>query len=117
MIVKKIAYLALTAASLALPAVVLAAANPTTFGKVSSFAGTSSGSIIDAVTNIVNALLGFAAVVAVIFVIIGGVRYITGQGDEDAIELAKNTVLYALIGLIIIALSAVVVNFIIGSVG
>jgi len=41
------------------------------------------------------------------------VRYITAQGDEDAIEAAKNTVIYAVIGVVVIALSAVIVNFII----
>ncbi len=114
--IKQIAYTALTAASLLMPVVALAASNPTTFGEVTPFSGTSSGTIIDAVTRIVNALLGFAAVIAVIFVIIGGVRYITSQGDEDASEAAKNTVLYALIGVIIIALSAVLVNFILASI-
>ena len=83
------------------------------FTKVPPFIGTSSGTLISAITKIVNALLTLAAVVAAIFVIIGGVRYITAQGDEDAIEAAKNTVIYAVIGVVVIALSAVIVNFII----
>ncbi len=114
--IKQIAYTALAAASLLMPVVALAAANPDSFATVSPFSGTSSGTIIDAVRNIVNALLGLAAIVAVIFVIIGGVRYITAQGDEDAVAAAKNTVIYALIGVVVIALSAVIVNFIIASI-
>ncbi len=112
MTLKKVIFSTLAISSLILPTVVLAAANPTKFGPVAPFAGTSTGTIIDALQRIVNALLGFVAVIAVIFIIIGGVRYITSQGDEDAAASAKNTVLYALIGLIIIALSAVLVNFI-----
>jgi len=83
------------------------------FGTVTPFQGTSTGTLIGAITNIVNALLTLAAVIAAIFVIIGGVRYITAQGDEDAVAAAKNTVIYAVIGVVVIALSAVIINFII----
>jgi high-affinity K+ transport system ATPase subunit B len=57
-----------------------------------------------------------AAVIAVIFVIIGGVRYITSQGDEDAALLAKNTIIYSILGVIVIALSAVIVNFLLDAI-
>jgi len=80
------------------------------------FEGTAGGSLIDAITGIVNALLALAALIAAIFVVIGGVRYITSQGDEDAAAAAKNTILYAAIGLIVIALSAVLVNFIVANI-
>lgn len=98
--------------SLVLPLVVSAQG----FSPVTPFAGTSTGTLIQAITNIVNALLALAAVIAAIFVIIGGVRYVTSQGDEDASEQAKGTVLYAIVGIIIIALSAVIVNYIIAAV-
>jgi hypothetical protein len=94
---------------LVIPTVTLAAG----FSTLTPFTGTSSGTLIGAITNIVNALLTLAAVVAAVFVIIGGVRYITAQGDEDAVAAAKNTVIYAVIGVIVIALSAVIINFII----
>ena len=86
------------------------------FAPVTPFEGTSTGTLIQAITNIVNALLTLAAVIAAIFVIIGGVRYITAQGDEDAVAAAKNTVIYAVIGIVVIAFSAVVVNFIIAAI-
>lgn len=108
MICKK-TMLTIACASLLLPLIALAGG----LTPVKPFLGTSSGTLISAITDIVNALLTLAAVVAAIFVIIGGVRYITAQGDEDAIEAAKNTVIYAVIGVVVIALSAVIVNFII----
>ena len=86
------------------------------FATLTPFSGTSSGSLIGSITNIVNAMLTLAAVIAAIFVIIGGVRYITAQGDEDAVAAAKNTVIYAIIGVVVIALSAVIVNFIIAAI-
>lgn len=108
MICKK-TMLTIACASLLLPLIALAGG----LTPVKPFLGTSSGTLISAITDIVNALLTLAAVIAAIFVIIGGVRYITAQGDEDAIEAAKNTVIYAVIGVVVIALSAVIVNFII----
>ena len=98
---------------LTLPLIASAASG---FTSVAPFAGTSSGTLIDSITSIVNALLTLAAIIAVVFVIIGGVRYITAQGDEDAVALAKNTIIYAAIGIIVIALSAVIINFIIQAV-
>ena len=86
------------------------------FTDAVAFSGTATGTLITAITDIVNVLLTLAAVIAVIFVIIGGVRYVTSQGDEDAALLAKNTIIYAILGVIVIALSAVIVNFLLGAV-
>jgi uncharacterized membrane protein YidH (DUF202 family) len=84
---------------------------------LSPFEGVQGGSdVVGAIRNIVNALLVLIAIIAVIFVIIGGVRYITSSGDEDASAAAKNTILYALVGLVIIGLSIVLVNFILAAV-
>ena len=106
---KKTIITTLAVGLLALPVIASAAG----FGTITPFTGTSSGTLIGAITNIVNSLLALAAVIAVIFVIIGGVRYITAQGDEDAVAAAKNTVIYAVIGVVVIALSAVIINYII----
>lgn len=80
------------------------------------FANTARGGLIPSVLNIVNGLLVVAGIAASIYLVVGGVRYITSQGEESATEQAKNTILYALIGLIVIGLSAALVNFIIGTV-
>ena len=100
---------------LAAPAAALAQSGFAT--NVESFEGTSSEPLLDAITNIVNTLLSLAALVAAVFIVIGGVRYVTSQGDDDAVAAAKNTILYAAIGIIVILLSAVLVNFVIGSIG
>lgn len=85
-------------------------------GGVAPFAGTQGGSLIGAITTIVNIMLMVVGVIAAVMLVLGGVRYIISQGDEDQTEQAKNTILYALIGLIVIGLSAVVVNFVLGAV-
>ncbi|MCH8748600.1 hypothetical protein IH781_02515 [Patescibacteria group bacterium] len=80
--------------------------------------GTQTGSDLpNAITNILNALLVLVAIAALIMLIIGGVRYIFSGGDEEKAAAAKNTILYALVGLVVIALAAVAVNFILQAVG
>lgn len=68
------------------------------------------------IINILSIIIGVLGIVAVIWVIIGGVQYITSTGDAAKIEKAKKTILYALIGLVICALAFVVVNFVIGTI-
>ncbi len=72
---------------------------------------TGAGGVIDKVTSTILAVLGF---LAVIMLIIGGVKYTTSAGDAKAVTDAKNTILYALIGLAIAILSYSIVKFVIG---
>lgn len=65
--------------------------------------------IIRLVINIFSLVVG---VVAVIMIIIGGFKYITSGGDSGNVSSAKNTIMYALIGLIIVALAQIIVRFV-----
>ena len=47
--------------------------------------------------------------------IIGGIRYTTSNGDQQAVQNAKNTILYAVVGLVIATLAFAAINFVIGS--
>lgn len=64
------------------------------------------------VRRIVNILSIIVGVVAVIMIIVGGFRYVTSGGSDASVTGAKNTILYAVIGLIIVALAQVIVNFV-----
>ena len=75
--------------------------------------GTKDG-LPKAIEKIVNAIILVLGIVAVIFVIIGGVQYMTSSGDSGKTEKAKKTIIYALIGLVICALSYAIVNWVIG---
>lgn len=66
------------------------------------------------VVGIVNGIVGVLGLVAVIFIIVGGVQYMTSAGDAGKLEKAKKTILYAVIGLIICALAFAIVNFVVG---
>jgi hypothetical protein len=72
-------------------------------------AATQVDRIIKRVVDIFSVVVG---VVAVIMIIIGGLKYITSGGDSGNISSAKNTILYAIIGLIVVVLAQVVVRFV-----
>ncbi len=55
-------------------------------------------------------------VVAVVMVMVGGLKYITSQGSSENVTTAKNTILYAVLGLVVVALSQVIVRFVLGQV-
>jgi hypothetical protein len=67
------------------------------------------------IRRIVNLLSIVVGVVAVIMIIIGGFRYVTSGGSDASVTGAKNTILYAVIGLIIVALSQLLVNFVLSN--
>jgi len=66
----------------------------------------------DLLAKIINIMSVIVGVVAVIMIIVGGFRYITSGGTPEKVTGAKNTILYGLIGLIIVALAQVIVRFV-----
>lgn len=76
--------------------------------------GKSEGSIGDLMQRIVNALLFLIGGVSVIMIIIGGVRFVVSSGDQQAAANARNTVLYAVIGLIVAVSAYGIINFVLG---
>lgn len=65
--------------------------------------------------QITNVVIYIAGVVAVIMLIVGGIKYLVSGGDSKKVTDAKNTVLYAIIGLIICLLAFAFVGFVIGA--
>lgn len=72
----------------------------------------SGKSINDIAALVINIFSWVVGVVAVIFAIVAGFKYITSGGDASAIKSAKDTLFYVIIGLVVVALSQVVVNFV-----
>lgn len=68
--------------------------------------------LIRKIINIISVIVG---VVAVIMIIYGGFRYITSGGSAEKVTAAKNTILYGLIGLIIVALAQIIVRFVLSN--
>lgn len=84
--------------------------------KAAAGCGGTTGTLDSALTSILNAIILIMGIVAVIFIIIGGVNYMTSSGDSNKTKKAKDTILYAVIGLIICALAFAIVNFVIGGI-
>lgn len=66
---------------------------------------------LNKVANLFALIAGFAAV---IFLVIGGIKYITSGGAADQISKAKQTIIYALVGLVVISASRAIIGFVIG---
>lgn len=65
------------------------------------------------VKKVVNVLLWVIGVLSIIMIIFGGIRYVISTGDSGKVKAAKDTIMYAIIGLIVAILSAVIVNFVV----
>lgn len=65
--------------------------------------------------QVTNVILYIVGIIAVIMLIIGGIRYVVSGGDAKKVTDAKNTVLYAIIGLVICFLAFAIVNFVISA--
>lgn len=68
------------------------------------------------VKTIVNVLSWIVGVAAVIMIIIGGLRYVLSGGDSNGVSGAKNTILYAIVGLVIVLFAQVIVAFVLTNV-
>jgi len=68
--------------------------------------------VSDFIIRIINIGLGIAGLVAVLFLILGGFRYITSAGNEETAENAKKIITNAIIGIVVIILAFVIVRVI-----
>lgn len=68
----------------------------------------------DVIVFILNAIIAISGLVAVVFVIIGGISYMTSTGDPGKTKKAKDTILYALIGMVVCVLAFAIVNWVVG---
>lgn len=73
--------------------------------------------LMSTINTVINVVLGIVALIAVIMIIIGGISFITSQGDSAKVTKAKNTVLYGVIGLVVALLAFAIVNFVLGDSG
>ncbi|MBR3329333.1 hypothetical protein IKG29_02280 [Candidatus Saccharibacteria bacterium] len=65
--------------------------------------------------QVTNTILYIVGIIAVVMLIIGGIKYVVSGGDSKKVTDAKNTVLYAIIGLVIAFLAFAIVNFVISA--
>ena len=76
-------------------------------------AGNQDGpSLNSIITNVVNIMSMIVGILAVIMIIYAGFRYVSSGGDSSGISGAKNTLIYAIVGLIVVAMAQFIVQFV-----
>ena len=83
-------------------------------GQTGTSGGQDVNSLIQTVVNVMFFILG---AVAVIMIIWSGIRYVTSAGNQTAVVSAKNTLIYAVVGLVVALLAYAIVSFVIEALG
>jgi hypothetical protein len=107
--------LALGVSAVAVPAFADVNSNVTQGINDTNAGGTTVTSLPTIFKNVVNILLYVIGAISVIMLIVGGIRYATSAGNSANVTAAKNTIMYALIGLVIAVLAYAIVNFFISA--
>jgi hypothetical protein len=75
--------------------------------------GAGSGNLRVGIKDVINTLLFILGAIAVIMIVIGGIKYTLSNGDASSIKSAKDTILYSVIGLVVALLAYAIVNFVV----
>lgn len=70
-----------------------------------------------AITFLLMAIFTVAVIIALFFLVYGGIRWITSGGDQEKVEAARNTIVAAIIGLVVVVASIVILNFVLQILG
>ncbi len=74
--------------------------------------GNRSGDVTKVIQDVINILLFLVGLIAVLMIVISGFRFVTSNGDANTVSSAKNSIIYAVIGLVIAVMAYAIVNFV-----
>lgn len=77
----------------------------------------TSGAINNVIKFVLQIFSVIVGIAAVIMIVVGGFKYIISGGDSSRVTGAKDTILFAIVGLVIVALAQIIVHFVLSSVG
>lgn len=77
----------------------------------------NTDSINNPIQSVIGLLLFAIGTISIVMIIVGGIRYVISNGEAARIKTAKDTILYAVIGLIVSMLAYVIVNFVVNQFG
>lgn len=101
-------------ASASTPAAYVANAADEIQGGINKAGGTDNTTSLPAlIKTVINILLFLIGAIAVLAIIIGAIRYVVSGGDSKATGEAKDTILYAVIGLVVAFMAYAIVNFVV----
>lgn len=101
---EKLASAFILALILLLPKISLAVELYNPLGDVDSFP--------ELINNIISGILGVVGAVALVMMVIGGITWMTSAGNADRVRRGRDTLLWAILGLVIIFLSYAIINFV-----
>jgi type IV secretion system pilin len=81
-------------------------------GDAGGTADAKQGSLGARIKTVVNVILYFLGAIAVFMIVLGGIRYTTSNGDPSGIKGAKDTIIYAVVGLVVAIMAYAIVNFV-----
>lgn len=90
-------------------------ANIDVSGKSTTCPSTGASGLNTLLVKVVNIFSAVVGVIAVLMIIFGGLKYITSGGDSSNVSTAKNTIIYAIVGLVIVALAQIIVRFVLST--
>lgn len=82
-------------------------------GKTGAVCDSKDDNISDVIATVVNVLLFIIGIISVIMIIVGGIMYAVSAGDASSVTRAKNTILYAIIGLAVAFFAYAIVNWVV----
>lgn len=106
--INKIKFFALSLA-LFLPNISLAVTLYNPLGRVDTFP--------ELVQNVITGILGVVGAVSLVMMVIGGITWMTSAGNADRVRRGRDTLLWAILGLVVIFLSYAIINFVFTGLG
>ena len=79
-------------------------------GNYATLCGLNSGKLGPLVGTVINFIFLIAAIIALIYLVLGGLKWITSEGDTKNVEAARNQIIAAAIGLAVTFLSYLIIN-------
>ncbi len=114
---KKYLLVGTLAASLLLPALVLAQNMNSGLEQFQAESGLQSTDLTVVIGRIVKIVIGFLGLIAVVIILIGGFQWMTSGGDSEKIQKAKDMMIHGLIGLFIVVIAYAIALFVMGVIG
>jgi Type IV secretion system pilin len=75
-----------------------------------------SPTVNSVINNVINIISAFVGILAVIMIVFAGFRYVTAAGDSGKISSAKNTLIYAIVGLVVAGVAQLIVRYVVTNV-
>jgi len=83
-------------------------------GSSSQVCGAKNDNATSMINVVVDTLIYLLGAISVVMIVVGGIRFVTSNGDSSGVKSARETILYAVVGLVVAIMSFAIVKFVIG---